>query len=425
MEKALIQRIYREQQLAFSAKFTDIQRALDVSAHLRRNKEVSTITGVRRCGKSTLLRQIRAGLAPEAQVLYAGFDDPRYLSFAATDFETLYEIWLEEAVRDKPHYLFFDEIQNVQGWERWVDYFSKRPHTKVFVTGSNASLLSSELSTLLTGRHQELHLTPLSFREVYLSRRAAASTSADTPEGRAEARKLMVEYYEFGGFPRAFLDRDAAILNQYYSDIIERDILRRLRRANARYLTELGTILAAESTRLFNRSHVAKTLGLKDQVTVGRYTDAFVATYLYQELRAYSPSVRKQLRSLSKFYCVDHAMARESGLRSPVESGSSLEIMVQAELQRTGLDIYYWKSKDDFEVDFLLVDRRKPVAAVQVAYAVQDRRTQEREVRALQAVAQELKVKDLYLITYEDVPVLADGHIRSTSFSEFALNGLK
>ena len=427
MDRTFLGRVFKEQQLNFAAQSVDITREVNLTHHLGRSKQVTTITGVRRCGKSTLLKQISSSVqALQPQILYATFDDPRFATFLSEDFEVLYETWLSSGVDvATPQYLFFDEVQNVLGWERWIDYFSKRPNTKIFITGSNASLLSSELSTLLTGRHQDLHLAPFSLKELVQAEFRKKNISVDTVEARALIQRLLREFERYGGFPRAYLEQNEELLTQYYADIIERDILRRLPRVKPKYILELGTILATETSRLFNRSNVARTLGLKDQVTVGKYTSAFVATYLYRELRAFSPSVRKQLRSLSKFYCVDHALARENGFRAGIETGSALELMVQMELVRHKFDTYYWHTKEGYEIDFLLVDKRKPCFAVQVAHSISDKATKARELRALSAARRELDLSAVYLVTMHESAYLKQEKIRVISFPEFALNGFE
>jgi len=416
MEKNLLEKIFLDQQQDFKQPISDIERIVDTSSHINSTQLISIITGVRRCGKSTVLKKIRKELPENVNVSYASFEDPRLRSFTSEDFEHWYEIALMNSVHENcMHYIFFDEIQLVNGWESWVDYFAKRINTKIFVTGSNAILLSSEISTMLTGRHLDVNLTPLFLKELIKNH------SLHSPEERSSARKIYEQYKIRGGFPKVYIDGTISLLNQYYDDIIERDILKRLQRTNPRYIIELGSILSSESTRLFNKTKVAELLGVKNQETVVKYTKSFIASYLFYELRNYSPSVRKQLRSLSKFYCVDHALARETGMQSPFDSGASLETMVFAELSRRFKSIFYWKSAKDYEVDFLVIDRRKPILGVQVSFTIKDKKTREREIRGLMAANEELGIKELIIVTDDESEYIKDENIRVMSFIEFAL----
>jgi predicted AAA+ superfamily ATPase len=422
MHRDRLELIFRDQQREFLQTPIEVPRENEFVTHLRRQEEVTVITGVRRCGKSTFLRQIRQTLSTDTQVLFASFDDPRFSTFVAADFETLYELWLSTGIDpSRPMVLFFDEVQLVEGWERWIDYFTKRNNTKVFVTGSNATLLSSEIATLLTGRHSDIHLTPLTLRELSLWQKIPPP---DSPESRARSAALLHSYLTFGGFPRAYLDQNHSTLRDYYADILHRDIITRLPRSNPRYLIELGVILASESTRLFNRSTVAKILGLKDQVTVGKYVKAFEDTYLFRDLRAYDPSVRKQLRSLSKFYCVDHAMSAENGFRRGDNSaGTTLEQIVFNQLLRFGNDLFYWSSSKSYEVDFLVIDKREPICAIQVCDSLHDPKTLEREVRALKAAQQELKVERAIIVTRDQSIQCNEPKVTTLTVNQFLLQG--
>jgi uncharacterized protein len=429
MERQKLEQILRDQRSRFLAGQAEIIRQLDLTAHLKANGIISVITGVRRCGKSTLLRQISSALPPDAQYLYAAFDDPRLTEFKSADFELLHQIWLSGRVdhggvdQNKPQFILFDEVQLVEGWERWMDFLAKFPLTKVFITGSNATLLSSEIASALTGRHLDIRLTPLSFAEVSQHVFKDQVLQYDVLSDRAKLMACFADYLSYGGFPQVWLDKNKSLLNEYYNDIIERDILRRVRRINPRYLLELGQILASENSSLLNRSKVAGLLGLKDQVTVGKYLRCFLATFAFSEIRAYSPSVRKQLRSLSKLYCVDHAMGCENGYRRPDGGGSSFETAVFNEILHRGQDIFYWKSKQGYEVDFILVDRRKPIAALQAAFTVDNADTAKREIRALRAVRVELGVERLLIVTAGEKKVLPEEKIEIVPFVEFARIG--
>jgi uncharacterized protein len=153
----------RTELLSISGK--QIKRTIEFEKYFN-SQEIAVITGVRRCGKSTLLKQIACLKKDQFNIHYINFEDFRLIKFELEDFERAYSNFLVEADSSKKTILLYDEIENVKGWERWVSSFSANLKTKVFVTGSNATLLNSELSTLLTGRHEQIKVTPLSFSEL-------------------------------------------------------------------------------------------------------------------------------------------------------------------------------------------------------------------------------------------------------------------
>ncbi len=256
----------------------DLTRIADISRHLKM-PEVSVITGVRRCGKSTLLRQIAQQLHPNFNIHYLNFEDQRLTQFQVGDFQVAYEEFLIQAKKKEKQILIYDEIQLVEGWERWVAGLAAKKQIKVFITGSNSKLLSSELSSLLTGRHISLHMTPLSFQELASSYKdLALDTQQESTETKIALCKLQQEYFQYGGFPRAFISKDIGILGQYYQDITQRDIALRRKVRNVSALTHLGVILASQNGRLTNESAIARELNVRSVITIGKFCDYFKET---------------------------------------------------------------------------------------------------------------------------------------------------
>jgi uncharacterized protein len=397
MDKLELKKILQDQIVDFTSSKDILVRHLDLETHVR-SPAVSVVLGVRRCGKSTLLRQIAMNLQT-SQAFYISLDDPRLVDFKAKDFETVYEIWLENRNPSKKDIvLFFDEVQEVNGWEKWINYFSETKRHKVFVTGSNSKLLSSELSTYLTGRHLDLYLTPLSFRELAQGKLGTKEVTSDS-EGLARAEQLFENYSQYGGFPRPFLDQSLGYLANYYSDIVQKDIIVRGKIRNKNAMLDLSKIVASETTRLVNHTKIARLLKLKDEATIRNYCRYIVQTYLYYELRCFSKSIRVQNRSLPKYYCIDHAMAQVNGFWKIQDPTRVLELIVCSELKRSEGKVFYWKSKKNLEVDFLIALGNTPDTAIQVCYSMEDVLTEEREVRALDAAYEELHVKKLVIIT--------------------------
>lgn len=357
--------------------------------------EIVIITGVRRSGKSTLLRLIANQIKESCDAIFVEFDDPNLELFKGKNFEDLVPIWQENyGLSSKKKVFFLDEIQLISGWEKWITHLAKDPRNKLFISGSNATMLSSELSTMLTGRHRSYEVTPFHLSELI---------SLEPTEAKAD---LYERYFQFGGFPRAYIDRDPKILNEYLHDIIERDVIARHGARLKRPLKELVRFLCTNNTKFVNRKKLAEELGVKDDGTIKRYCDWLTEVYLFQELKKFSFSQRKVARSNPKFYCVDPAFARINGFSAENNEGAFLENLVYNDLRKAGYELGYFLSSgsSQSEVDFIARKGGSDPLAIQVSLTVRDEKTLEREVRGLLAVAREYQIKDLLLITKSDLP---------------------
>jgi hypothetical protein len=394
-----------------------------------KEKEITVITGVRRSGKSTLTQQLIRKAYLDWNVHYINFEEQKLRDFTLSDFEAAYNEFMLHSDPAKKYLLVYDEIQNIEGWERWVSSFvtsvsTFNKLTKVIVTGSNAKLLGTELSTLLTGRHLRIEVSPFSFREVVpkkysLNKMPDAKTSQET----LELKKIYHEYTNYGGFPRAYTSKSIALLSQYHEDIVLKDIAVRKKVRNTSALQSLGVILASQNTRLFNKSQVALELGIKDTTTLNKFCSYFIETYLYSEVKCFAKSKRKQLRSLSKFYCVDPLMAKQVGYHNSDSSYWIVENLVFIALKRRYREIWYWQSKEKYEVDFVAKASTGELHAYQVSVSLQNAKARERELRALQAARNELKVTECFVITeYEEEAITnSTGQISVAPFYKWAL----
>jgi predicted AAA+ superfamily ATPase len=390
-----------QQEVRKANKSKPVTRLVAMQPYLN-SPEVCVISGIRRCGKSTLLRQIAESLSASHNVFLLELDDPRLEKFEGNDFQVAYELWRQQTPQLHERTLFlWDEVQKESKWERWADHFSKRSLHKIIITGSNSKLLSYELSTYLTGRHFGFELWPLSFREIVAYRTSTdPSTIKPTTEQTILLRTLWGEYFSSGGFPRAFLDSSTHLLPQYLQDILEKDIIARYGTRLSSTLKDLARILCTDNTKLINRSKLTRHLGIKDQNTVRKYCDYLTECYVFFELKCFSFSLRKQQRSLSKYYCADPVLARSNSFTLSRNEGSFLENIVAVELRRRGFELYYWCSEEGgCEVDFIIRKPGNDAIAIQVALTIDAPETRERELRGLIAAHQELKISKLVLIT--------------------------
>lgn len=349
----------------------------DFPESLVRNQEIVIISGIRRCGKSTLLHQIRSSFSE--QDYFMNFDDERLMNFKVGDFQLLHETFLE--LFGKQNTFWFDEIQNVMGWERFV----RRLHEngcKVFITGSNATMLSRELGTHLTGRFTRHELYPFSFREFLSFYNINPSEPGFTStEGKAELRTFYNDYFNNGGFPHFVRNRDDNYLRSLYESILYRDVMARNHLTGGKELKELIYVLASNVARPFSNNRLASVVGLKNATTVKNYLDFLQDTYILFTVNKFDYSARKQLQNPRKIYFIDNAIIRKLGFLFSEEKGRLLENLVFIELMRQCEEIYYFKGKN--ECDFVIREGINITGAIQACHSMNGLETREREINGL------------------------------------------
>jgi predicted AAA+ superfamily ATPase len=252
MEKEKIKELIIGHKEKFLSRGKLVRREVqDEIARYIPQREILIITGIRRSGKSSLMKLICDDLLKskdvlENNILYLNYEDERFVPFTVQDFEPLYETFIEMENPQGRTYLFLDEIQNISGWEKWLNRLYEFENVKIFVTGSNASLLSSEISTALTGRNRQIVTWPFSLREFLTMKGVIVDAkSLYKRQKRVEIRRLFREYLELGGFPEVLKIGDSTLLEQYYKDIIYRDVITRYGIKNIKEIKELTLFLAA------------------------------------------------------------------------------------------------------------------------------------------------------------------------------------
>lgn len=392
-----------------------IERKIDQS--LVDCQEVLVLTGVRRCGKSVLMQQIRAKRSERDY--FISFDDDRLLHFTVDDFQLLYDVFVEDF--GVQHTFYFDEIQLVDGWERFVDRLYKHGN-KVIVTGSNAKMLSRELGTLLTGRHVSKEVYPFSMSE-YMELLGVKVTrdSFYTTEGRAMLQNVQNDYLKNGGFPQYLRSKNVEYLKSLYNDIIYRDIIVRYRLMSDKPLKETVYYLISNATHLFTYNSVAKSVGLKSSETVKDYISYLEETYLVGLLPKYDVKVGEQIKSPKKIYFIDNALVGIIGFSFSGNEGSRLENAVYIELRRRGKELFY--HNDGNECDFIVREGLRITEAYQVCVSMQEEKTRQRELEGIRSAMKAYSLSEGYIITREeteDVKV-EEGVVHLVSFARWIL----
>ncbi len=337
------------------------------------------ITGIRRCGKSTLLFQLLKQKFNNA--FYLHFEDPRLAGFENDDFTRLSN---EIALR-KPAVLFFDEIQILENWELFIRQKLDEGY-KVVITGSNASLLSKELGTKLTGRHLSVELFPFSYAE-FLSLRKFKDNE-----------KSLAEYFRKGGFPEYLKTNNGAILNQLLEDILYRDIAVRYAVRNVKSLKQLVVYLLSNIAKPVSATNLTKLFQVKSASAMLAYFAFLENAYIVQFLPLFSHSIKKQIRNPKKVYSIDLGLFTENSIVFSDENGRRLENAVYLHLRTKSKELYYFQEKK--ECDFVVFEKGAATELIQVCYELTPDNL-ERETSGLYAAMDFFKMTVGTIVTYK------------------------
>lgn len=360
METRILKELILEQKKEFEKDDVFVKRsALEDIENYLELPHIIIISGLRRSGKSTLLKEIHQYLFNGKTVYYFNFEDERLIKFTATDFNHLYETFLELLGPDKV--FFFDEIQNVQGWELFVRRMYDKG-SKFIITGSNSSMLSRELGTRLTGRYIAIELFPFSFKE-YIN-----SNHIDIPdilltEDKASMKKTFNKYLRYGGIPEYLRYRNDLILKTLYENILYKDIFARYGLNNEKTLKELSFYLFSNYASEISYNKLRTMLDVSIN-TVKSYMGYLENSYLIFSIPRYDYSIKKQIYSHKKVYVIDQGLINLISFKFSKDHGKLLENIVFLELRRRHSDIYY--HRDKHECDFVVMENGHITDAIQV-----------------------------------------------------------
>jgi hypothetical protein len=344
-----------------------------------KTSHVIILSGIRRCGKSTLLKQL---MKKVKKFYYFNFEDQRVSGFELSDFEKLDDVFHEEF--GDCNYYFLDEIQNVDGWERFVR--KKQDERKKFIiTGSNASLLSRELGTKLTGRHLTYELFPFSYGEMLLLRKLKPTL------------KSFKEYFQNGGFPEFLKYRNTDILQELFRDIISRDIVVKNKLKEAKTITELSLYLLSNIGKEFSYNKLKKYFNMGSTNTIISYISYLEDSYLFFVLPKFDYSYKKQIVNPKKIYSIDVGLSYANSVSFSSDKGRILENLVFLHLRKKYKDIFYFK--ENYECDFVIRKKGKDIEAVQVCFEL-NADNKERELRGLEFAMNKLKIKKGTIVTF-------------------------
>jgi predicted AAA+ superfamily ATPase len=403
---------------------------------LQPNMIVSLI-GVRRSGKSVLMRQIakklmESGIANKNEILIVNFEDKRIVERDLKLIDDFFNAYMEEMRPLRKPIVFLDEITKIPRWEKWVRTMHELNKAKILISGSTSQLTKGELATLLTGRHIDIIVFPLSFNEFLQFKNIQIKDKLEALAKESEIKALLREYIRFGGFPEVVLTKDEevkrTILLTYFDDIIEKDVVERYKIRKTEKLKMLAKFYLSNISSPTTFSSLEQFLNM-NSVTIEKFSYLLEEAFLIFFAKIFHPSVKKQEKVARKVYCIDVGLSNAIGFKIEESIGKLMENVVAIELKRRNplLEIYYWKEygkAEGKEVDFVVRENFIVKQLIQVTYASNRNEVEKREIEALIKASGLLKCNDLLVITwnYEDVVEISDKKIKFVPLWKWLLN---
>ena len=374
--------------------------------------KIISIVGVRRSGKSTLMRQLVRILMDRGvskdNILIVNFEEPALEGNDISLLLNIYQAFLEIIKPTGKPYIFLDEIQNINKWEKFVRAINEKKEAFLVVSGSSSKLLSKELASILTGRQLYFEVFPLSFKEFLEFRGLKLKTKKDILFNSLEAQKLFREYLFWGGFPEVVLNKNEEfkrkVLASYYEDIINRDIVQRFRVKKTDKLKTLVHFFLTNISSYASFNKISKFIHLPVE-TVRRFSSYIETSNLVFFIKRFSFKVKEQENSSRKVYSIDTGLSDAIGFKFSHNYGRLAENLVALELkyeqsENSFLEVYYWKSQyGDKEVDFLIKEGKSIKNLIQVSWNIDNAETREREIKGLIKAMEEFGLKEGLIIT--------------------------
>lgn len=377
---------------------------------------IKIVTGIRRCGKSTLLAIYQDWLKKQGvcdeQIIAINFEDMDYEEL--TDYKKLYAYLKEHLVKDKVTYIFLDEVHHIDNFPKVVDSLYIKKNVDIYITGSNAYMLSGEIATLISGRYVQIEMLPLSFKEYMES------------TGSMNDRAIKyTEYLENSSFPytlelKGQLEEIRDYLEGIYHTIVVKDIVNRKKVTDTMMLQSVLRFVFDNIGSQLSSKKIADTMtsnGRKiDSKTIEKYLEALMESYVIYQAKRYNIKGKQYLKTLEKYYVVDIGLRYMLLGKRQYDMGHILENVIYLELLRRGFDVYVGKV-DSLEVDFVAQNSKETVY-YQAALTVRDKKTLERELKPLMAIRDHYPK---YILTLDEDPEVQYNGIRRINARDWLL----
>lgn len=385
--------------------------------------EITVIKGIRRSGKSTLMinqikKLIDSGVESK-NILFVNLEDPRFLNHLNLELlEKIKNIYLEALNPDIKPYIFLDEIQNIPNWEKWANKEYELKLSNLIVTGSNSAMLSSEIASTLSGRYLSLDVYPLSFKEFLFFHNIKIDSILDFVNKKIAISREFEKFIKDGGFPRVINydeDKKIELLTTYKDTILLKDIVARFKLKSYMTLEEISAFLLSNTGILQSVSKIKNNFNISHDMAKD-YLEYLQKAYMIFEIRKFDYSLKKQNVNEKKYYSCDLGLSNLLRVPNLQTRGSDLETIVFLELLRRGYKIYYYKTSNSLECDFIVEKNNKIKKLVQVTKSLKDEKTQKRELSVFSKVKEELNLDDVQLLVISE---------DNSSFIEFDENKIE
>ncbi len=359
---------------------------------------IKVVIGPRRAGKSVFALQMLT-VAAGSDFAYINFDDERLMP--PLDLDELLKAMIQ--VYGDNRIIFFDEIQNVTGWELFVNRLQRRGYN-IILTGSNAHLLSRELSTHLTGRYVEFRLLPFSFAEFLTARSFAVDETLATTERQGLMLKQLDDFLRIGGFPEVVVrgTEPAGYLTALFDGILFKDVVKRYGVRYSAKLHDVGRWLIGNVAREYTCTSLKNALTFRSVHTVENYVGYLIEAFLFMSVTRYSPKAKVRMSAPRKIYAYDTGMVNAVRFRTGSDTGRLLENLVAVEWYRRRNEFFSFKTAGGKEVDFVVRTASGGFSLFQVCYDLSDQKTRKRELVALVKAAEELGITDGTVLTWDE-----------------------
>jgi predicted AAA+ superfamily ATPase len=366
--------------------------------------EILVIKGIRRSGKSTLMiNQIKNLInkgVDRRDILYINLEDPRFINYLNLELlEKIKEVYLEYVSPLNKPYIFLDEIQNIPNFEKWLNKEYELKSSILTISGSNSSMLSYEIASVLSGRYVSVDVMPLSFREFLEFDGIKIDSMLDFVQNKTLINQAFEIYLKYGGFPKVleYKQSDKVELLQSYKDsILLKDIVARYKLKNYNILNEIASFLLANSGIIQSTTKLKNSFKISFDMA-SSYLEYLKNAYLIYEVKKFDYSIKKQNLNDKKYYSADLGLSNIFRVANLKNRGSDLETIVFLELIRRGYKVYYYKTSNDLECDFLVEIENSIKILIQVSKTLKDEKTLKREQKALIKTKEELNLKNVKL----------------------------
>lgn len=363
--------------------------------------EVVVIKGIRRSGKSTLMiNQIKKLLKNGIDIkntLFVNLEDPRFINHLSVDLlEQIKEVYLEYLDPDRMPYIFLDEIQNIPNWEKWVNKEYELKLSKLVISGSNSSMLSSEIASTLSGRYLAVDVYPLSFREYIDFKDVIVKKKLDIVSQKTVLSREFENYIKYGAFPKVleYQQNDIReLLTTYKNTILLKDIVARYRLKEFKVLEEIAAFLLSNSGISISINKLKNNFKISYDMA-SAYVEYLTKAYMVFEISKFDYSIKKQNANDKKYYSVDLGLSNIMRVPNLQTRGADLESVVFLELLRRGYEVYYYKTANELECDFIVQKDQEIKMLIQVTSSLKNEKTKKRELQAFSKTIKELKLKN-------------------------------